>query len=124
MIKGILFTLLVVFACLGFCDLFYILRSVLLAPGIKNKKYCVVFLKSGEAVNQLRFLSDKLRWYGNEFCDELIGIVDDLDDTQISECESFCYGGNIYLCRFENIIGQLSYLETGDFDEGQYIENG
>ncbi|MBO4693216.1 MAG: hypothetical protein J5659_02330 [Clostridia bacterium] len=118
MIKGILFALLVVFSCLGLSDFIYTVRSAMLRPYRKIQDYCVVFLKPGIAKEQMRYYSHKMRWYGNAFCDKMIGIVDLLGDVEISSLESFCYGGNIYLCRLNNIFSQLNYLETGEFDEG------
>lgn len=120
MIKAVLLTLCVIFACLGICDFVHAVKSALSLPKIKPKRYCVFFLNSGCAAEQLRFISDKHRWYGSEYCDELVGMVDDLSDVEAASLESFCYGGNVHLCRFENIIEQLNFLETGEFDEGQY----
>ncbi len=120
MIKAIFLTLSVIFACLGICDFIHTVKSALSMPKIKPKKYCVVFLNSGCAAEQLKYFSDNYRWYGGEYYDELVGVIDDLSDIEASSCESFCYCGNIHLCRFENIIGQFNYLETGEFDEGKY----
>ena len=116
MISGILFVLLTVFGCLGICDFIHIIRSAVLRPGVGTDKYFIVYLRPDAASDQLRYFSDKLRWYGSEFCDKLICIADDLSDVEASSCENFCYGGNIYLCRLENIKEQLNYLKTGESD--------
>ena len=117
MIKTLILTVAAVFACLGICDFLHTVKLFLLFPGIKTSSYCVVFLKGDYAIDQLRYLADKHRWYGDEYCGRIIAVADDLSDTQIAACERFCYGLNIYLCRFENIGPVINSFEVGEFDE-------
>lgn len=119
MIETIFLMLLVVFACLGICDFIHMIVSAVLTPKVKTKKYSIVSLKSGFAAEQLRYFYDKINWYGGDFCDEVICLVDDLSDLETSACECYCYKGNIHLCRLDNLIAQINFLETGEFDEGQ-----
>ena len=117
MIKALLLTFAIIFAALGICDFIHTLRSGIMFPDIKTKKYCVLFLKSGHAVSQLRYFAFKIRWYGSEFCDGLIAVSDDLLETEYAACERFCYGLNIRLCRFENMDSVINELEIGVSDE-------
>ena len=117
MIKAIFLTLTVVFASLGICDFIHTLRSALLFPDVKANKYCVLCLKHGHAICQLRYYSFKLRWYGNEYCNNLIAVTDDLCETEIAACERFCYGSNIYLCCFNDISLLINRFEVGETDE-------
>ncbi len=116
MIKAVLVTFLIVFACLGLCDCIHAVISVFLMPDVRTSRHCVVFLKPGCATEQLRWLSGELRWYGTEFCDDVIGVVDKLSDVEISACESFCYKNQVFLCRLDNLENQFNFLETGEIN--------
>ena len=114
MIKGILLTLLVVFAALGICEFIHTLKSAFLFPGIKSAKYSVILLKHGFSSQQLRYFAYKLRWYGSELCDKIIAVTDNLSDTEIADCEKFCYGSDVYICKFSEIPLVINSFETGE----------
>lgn len=120
MIKAVFLTLAVIFGALGVCDFIHILKSAFLVPDIKTNSYCVLFLRRGHAISQLRFFSYKLRWYGNEYCNKIIAVTDDLSENEAAVCEKFCYNSNINLCRFEHINSTINCFEIGEIDERQY----
>lgn len=120
MIKAIILTLSVVFAVLGLCDFIHTVKSVMLYSGVKTDNYSVLFLKSGYAISQLRYCSYKLRWYGSEFCDRVIAVKDDLTDTELAECEQFCYLSRIYLCNFSEIEAVINSFKAGEISGKQY----
>lgn len=117
MIEAILLTVAVVFAVLGICDFIHTVRSFFLFPEIKTESFCVLFLKDGYAQNQLRYFAAKLRWYGNEYCNKIIAVTDDLRDTEIAMCERYCYCSDICLCRLDEICEKLNFI-IGETNEG------
>ncbi|MBR4761611.1 MAG: hypothetical protein IK086_03145 [Clostridia bacterium] len=117
MIKAILWSVAVVFCALGICDFIHTVRSMLLYPDVKTNRYCVIFLRRGHAICQLKYYSFKLRWFGAEFCDCLIAVTDNLFETEIAACERFCYGSSIHLCRFGNLDTLINRFEVGETDE-------
>lgn len=116
MINTILLTVAVIFAALGICDFIHTVKAVFLYSGVKTENYCIIFLKRGSAIAQLRFFSYKLRWYGDEFCKRIIAVSDDIDSNEYAACEKFCYGENIYLCEFNAIPSLINSLSTGETD--------
>lgn len=119
MIKAILLTLTVIFAVLGLCDIIYTVKTMLLYSGVKSDNYLVVFLRKGYAYSQLKFYSYKLRWYGNEFCDRIIALTDNLSEMEIADCEELCYGTRIYLCNFVDIKSVINSFNIGETGEKQ-----
>lgn len=118
MIEAVFLVIAVIFAALGLCDFLHILKTVRLFPGIKTLSYCIIALREGYAQNQLRFFASKHRWYGNEYCDKIIAVTDDLEATELASCERYCYGTGIYLCRLGEIDGILK-SEIGETDVKQ-----
>ena len=107
MIEAVLLTVAVMFAALGVCEFINFIKTLFLFPGVKTDNCSVIYLKSGHAINQLRFFSAKLRWYGSEYCDKIIAITDDLGDIEAAACEKYCYGSDIRLCRTDGINSVL-----------------
>ena len=118
MIDMIFLSVAVIFAALGICDFLHTVKSAFLFPGVKTESVCIVFLREEYALCQLRFFAAKLRWYGSEYCDKIIAVTDGLSETAASSCERFCYGANIYLCRFGELSEKLNCL-IGEADEGK-----
>ncbi len=119
-IEAVLFTAITVFAALGLCDIIHIIRAAFLMPDVKPKSFTVLFLKRGHAADQLRCFSEKLRWYGGEFCDGIAAITDELDSIETATCERYCYGSDIRLMTSENISALLDGFGIGETDEKQY----
>lgn len=117
MIEAVLMTVAVTFAALGICDFIHTLRSLFLFPKIKTGSFCIVFLKAGYAQDQLRYFAAKLRWYGNEYCNKIIAVTDELSESDTALCEKYCYCSNICLCRLEEVEEKLSLI-IGETDEG------
>ena len=120
MIKAIIITTAAVFAALGMCDFIHILKSAFLVPDVKTNTYSVLVLRRGHALSQLRFFSYKLRWYGSEYCEKIIAVTDDLDDSEVAACENYCYNSGIYLCRFEDVTSKINLFEIGVIDDRRY----
>lgn len=116
-IEAVFFTVIVIFASLGFCDIIHAVKSARLFPGVKSRNFLVLILKPGYAEEQLRFFSDKLRWYGSEFCEGVLAVTDGLDCIETAACERYCYGFGIRLVTLENISPVLNGFETDETDE-------
>ena len=116
MIKAILLTLMVVFACLGISEFIHTIKSMCLYSGVKSNNYCILILRHGFSAGQLRYYAYKLRWYGNEFCDRIIAITDDLNESEIADCEKYCYGANIFLCNYSQMSLIINSFETGEIN--------
>lgn len=112
--------LILIFASLGICDIIHAVKSALLFPDEKPVCYCVINLKSGCALQQLKFLSERKRWYGSEFCDKIFAIGDSLDILEKSYCENFTYGSDIYVCDSDSLSGFINGIE---FEEVNGKEN-
>lgn len=117
MIEAVLLTVAVIFAALGICDFIHTVRSLFLVPEVKTESFCVVFLKSGYAQDQLRYFAAKLRWYGNEYCNRIIAVTDGLSERDAALCEKYCYCSNICLCRLDEVQEKLDFI-IGETDEG------
>ena len=120
MIKAIILTATAVFTALGICDFIHILKSAFLIPDVKTKSYCIVYLRHGYALSQLRFFAYKIRWYGDEYCNRVFAVIDDLNETEKAACEKLCYNSNIELCYFEKLNARINCLEIGEINERQY----
>ena len=116
MIKAILLTLAVIFAVLGLCDIIYAVKSAFLFPGVKTNGYFVLRLKKGFALQQLKYYAEKKRWYGNEFCDKIIAITDDLDNSEKSSCDNYISRSDILLCDIYGAIYHLNGFGFGEVD--------
>ena len=121
MIKAILLTIIVIFAALGICEFFYTITSAFLHSGVKTSNYCIILLKCGHSADQLRYFAHKFRWYGDEYCKRIIAVKDNIDEKEIADCERYCYGTNIYLCDFSEILSVINSFETGVTNGEEYI---
>lgn len=120
MVKAILLTITVVFAALGLCDFIYTVKSMCFYSGVKSDNCFIFFLRSGNAYGQLKYYSYKLKWYGDEFCDKIIALTDDISAIEMADCEKFCYGNKIYLCHFKDIKKVINSFGIGEIDEKQF----
>ncbi len=98
MVKFLLLIFLLLFAVSGICELIYFLKMLFYYPSLRIHNYSLVVLKSGNAVRQLNYIWQKLKWYGEDFSRGIIAVVDNLDISEISSCNEFADEKNIVLC--------------------------
>ncbi|MDO4607700.1 MAG: hypothetical protein Q4B40_00725 [Clostridia bacterium] len=98
MVKTLLLIFLVLFAVSGICELIYFLKMMFYYPNLRVHNYSLIILKSGNAVRQLNFVWQKLRWYGEDFSKGIIAVVDNLDTAEILNCTGFANDKKIVLC--------------------------
>ena len=116
MIKAIFLTLAIIFAVLGLCDVIYAVKSALLFPDTKTRSYLVFNLKKGYGLQQLRYFSQKKRWYGSEFCDKIVALNDDLDFVENSSCENYIAPDDVVVCDTNRLRELLNDFEHGDIN--------
>lgn len=99
----LLMALLMIFAIIGICELIYIVRLLICHPNIRMQNYSLIVLDKNQAIKQLLYLWQKIRWQGDEFAIGIVAITDNLDYDEICECEKFTHNKNITLCMSKNI---------------------
>lgn len=89
MVKGFLMAVLLVLAVAGICEVIHLIRLYLASDGKKNINYALVFLRSGRAVSQLKYMYEQLLWQGNGYADAIIGVDYDLSDEERKLCYEY-----------------------------------
>lgn len=118
MVKSILLTILVFFAVWGICELIYRCKILVYHPDEKFKTYIFVLLKSRCALEQLRYLWEKIRWCGDEFTNGIIAITDEINEEELKSCEEFNCDKNIILCSSEDLT--ILYEKINGDKNGEY----
>ncbi len=90
MIKSILLVALVILAVLGICDVIHFFRRILFSPTEKPRKMLLVFLSNKQPLLQLRQVYDSFLWHGDEFAENIVAVLDNVDESDWTACREFC----------------------------------
>lgn len=100
-IEGIFISFGVILAILGLCELLHTIHLASIFKKKEVKLLSVVFLKPERSVLQLKFATEQRRWLGSDFAEYVIGVTDDISDTELKECELFAKQNGVVLCNKE-----------------------
>lgn len=115
MVETILFILLLIFAVLGLCEFICGIRIAFFYPGRFFKSYTIVFLSDGHAIEELRYLWEKIRCHGDDFSQGILAITDTLGNKEIISCKDFAADKKIIVCSSLQISENLQQLSEGNF---------
>ena len=103
MVKLLLLLFLIIFAVAGVCDFIYILRMLFFCPFVRVQNYLFIVLKKGNALKQLNYMWQKIKWYGDEMAIGIIAIIDDIENDELIDCNKFVDKKNIVLCNNDSL---------------------
>ena len=99
MIKIILIIHFGIMALLGLTEMFHAVKLIFISPDESAQSYSVIVLTAGCAAEQLRYAYEQRLWLGSAYADDIIAVVSNLDNDEISECTSFAEDRGIILCK-------------------------
>lgn len=103
MIKTAFFIITVILAVSGICDFLHTLVSVFKRPKCGHKAVSVIRLKSGNAVRQLSYAFEQLRWHGDAFACHIVALGSDIEAAELEECRRFAAALPITLCEYAQL---------------------
>ena len=106
MIKTAFFIITVILAVSGICEFIHTIVSFFKRPECGQRAVNVIRLKNGNAVRQLDYAFDQLRWHGDAFACHIIALSSDIEDAELEECRRFAAELPITLCG----IAQLEHI--------------
>ena len=117
MVESFLIFCILFLSVIGLCEIIYLIRKFATYPGVKTVSYAVIYLESGHALKQLKFLCQKIRWQGVEFANSIIAVTDYLDNKEIDLCTNFALENNVILCD-TNLLKECFLFLQGEFLDG------
>lgn len=111
LIKTVLLVCLVVLAVSGICEIIHSVRLILIRPSRRSGAVCVIWLKKGSAVSQLRFVCEQLRWWGKDFAEHIIAVSSDISGEELETCMKTAAESLVTLCPsdvLESVIASVS----------------
>ncbi|MBQ3816955.1 MAG: hypothetical protein II802_01635 [Clostridia bacterium] len=111
MIKAFLLTLLLTFAVLGIAELINGIKLRLIRPKEQATTYTLLFLKTGFAVEQLKFLLAKFEWNGEIFTNRIIACFDVLNEEERQECLKLSDVYNIVFCKRSDLAQLIQLIK-------------
>ncbi len=103
MVKSILLICLTVFVVAGICEFINILRTLFYYPEVRIKNYAFIVLKKDNAIKQLNYIWQKIRWNGDSFAVGIIAITDGIDRNEFINCSNFAEDKSIILCTAKTV---------------------
>lgn len=98
MIKTAFFILTVILAVSGICEFIHTVILLFKRPECGQKAVSVIRLEKGNAIKQLSYAFEQLRWHGDAFAFHIIALSSDIEDIELEECRRFAAQLPITLC--------------------------
>lgn len=110
MIKGIFAVIILLFAVSGICELIHSLKVFSLSQKDGNFNYCVVWLKSGFALEQLMYVNEQRSWHGHRYCESVLAVDTELDESEHNLCLEFARNHDVILVSEDMLTHVLKQL--------------
>ena len=95
------------FLVIGLCDFLHSIHIRIISPRKKLKKIVVCRLDDGEAEEQINYLAQQYRWYGNKCFDKFICLCDKDRIQEDFECsDAFCFIDINDISNFFFVLGE------------------
>lgn len=106
MVEILLFCIMIFLAVLGLADIIHSFKIYIKYPQKLKSNYLLVILNEDNAEEQVKYLADKLQWYGKKFANGVIAVYN--DSVDIKPIINLVKRYNIILCRADELSLMLN----------------
>lgn len=82
----LLFFVFLVLFIFGLCEFLHFLHLKLIFPKRDMRSTLVIMLNEQNALKQIIFAGEQLRWLGDKYADRVIAVSEDLSEDTLNEC--------------------------------------